>query len=282
MARKFTKRTPRSQSVSPERTDCAALYIRVSTQKQVDEGFSLDAQRARLDAMCAANGWTVCAEHVYIDAGESGKSAARPAYQRMTEAIEAGAVNRVVVTKLDRLSRNTRDFLEFLDYCDGRGCAIVSIAESFDTGTPTGRAVVTVLMAFAELERRQITDRVMTGKREKARQGGYNGARCPLGYTYENQTWQIAEPAATTVQTIFDRFTAGDAMKTIAADLNDAGASTARGGKWYASTVRYILTNGFYAGINQYDGIEPAQSEEWPAIVAPEVYEAAQERLNAL
>ena len=168
--------------------------------------------------MCAANGWTVCAEHVYIDAGESGKSAARPAYQRMTEAIEAGAVNRVVVTKLDRLSRNTRDFLEFLDYCDSRGCAIVSIAESFDTGTPIGRAGVTVLMAFAELERRQITDRVMTGKREEARQGGYNGARCPLGYTYENQTWQIAEPAATTVQTIFDRFTAGDAMKTIAAD----------------------------------------------------------------
>ena len=71
-------------------------------------------------------------------------------------------------------------------------------------------------------------------------------------------------------------------MKTSDADLNDEGASLARGGKCKVSTVDYTLTNGFYAGINHYDGIEPAQSEAWPAIIAPEVYDAAQERLNAL
>lgn len=282
MARKFTKRNPRTnvQKVLPD--DCTALYIRVSTQKQADEGYSLDAQRERLTAMCTANGWRLCEDHVYVDAAESGKSADRQAYQAMLAAIEAGAVSRVIVAKLDRLSRNTRDFLEFLDFCDTHACAIVSIAEGFDTGTPTGRAVVTVLMAFAELERKQIKDRVMTGKREKARQGGYNGARCPLGYRYDGRVWEIDDAGAATVRAAFDRFLTGATLTAIAQELNDAGAQTARGGRWHPSTVRYILTNGFYAGLSQWDGIEETPPGNWPPIIDGQTYHAAQQRLNAL
>lgn len=278
MARKFTKRTPRTNYQKALPTDCTALYIRVSTQKQAEEGFSLDAQRQRLTAMCTANGWRLCDDQVYTDAGESGKSADRQAYQAMLTAIEAGAINRVVVAKLDRLSRNTRDFLEFLDFCDRHDCAIVSIAEGFDTGTPTGRAVVTVLMAFAELERTQIKDRVMTGKREKARRGGYNGAFVPLGYCY-NGAWSIDEAAAAAVRTCFDRYNAGDTLTAIAQELNASAAPTARGGKWHPATVRYILTNGFYAGLNQWDGADAVG--EWPAIIDLEAYQAAQQRLDA-
>jgi site-specific DNA recombinase len=137
-------------------------------------------------------------------------------------------------------------------------------------------------MAFAELERSQIKDRVMTGKREKARQGGYNGARCPLGYRYDGHIWEIDDAGAATVRTAFDRFLTGATLTAIAQELNDAGAQTARGGRWHPSTVRYILTNGFYAGLSQWDGIEETPPGNWPPIIEAQTYHAAQQRLNTL
>ena len=280
MARQIRKRQPKAASLGMQ-TDCTALYIRVSTDKQAEEGYSLEAQRAKLEALCTANGWRLCDDHLYTDAGESAKSADRPAYQRMITAVGEGAVNRVVVTKLDRLSRNTRDFLELLDYCDRHTCAIVSIAEAFDTGTPVGRAVVTVLMAFAELERTQITARVMSGKRQKAADGGFNGGGIPYGYTYQDGQFAINARQADVIRSVFDAFLHGSTMKDVAIGLNDTGTPTARGGKWDTSTVRYILRNGAYAGLLQWDGVETLQSP-YPAIVAPSVYEAATRRLRAL
>lgn len=283
MAHKMTKRTPKPAKLGLQ-TDCTALYIRVSTDMQAEEGFSLDAQRQRLQAMCVANGWRLCEDHIYIDAGESGKSTARPAFQKMHGVIDAGLVNRVVVTKLDRLSRNTRDFLEFLDYCTARDCAIVSIAESFDTGTATGRAVVTVLMAFAELERSQIKDRVMSGKRQKAQTGGYNGSRAPFGYVYDRneQRFQVDDAQAAIVRRIFTEFLTGEGMKAIATRLNAQAIPTKNGGAWDASTIRYILRNGAYAGLLQWDGEVEKRSDIHPAIITEEMYRAALRRLSAL
>ena len=142
MARQSTTRSTQKQAKLGIRADATALYTRVSTDRQADEGYSLDAQRERLLAYCTAQGWAADASHIYTDAGISGKSTDRPAYQRMLAAIEAGEVRRVVVTKLDRLSRNTKDFLGLLDYCDSRDCALVSIAESFDTGTAVGLSLI--------------------------------------------------------------------------------------------------------------------------------------------
>ncbi len=285
MARKFTKRTNGKSETLSATVDCTALYLRVSTEKQADEGFSLDAQREKLIAQCTVKGWDVCPDHIYVEEGASGKSTDRPQYQRMIDAIERGDVRRIVVTKLDRLSRNTRDFLTLLDYCDAHGVGIVSIAESFDTSTPVGRAVVTVLMTFAELERKQIAERVTAGRYEKAKQGGWNGGRVPYGYTAAvDGTWTVDELAAGTVRYIFDDFThprRHTTLTEIAKALNDDGVATQRGGKWYASTVRYILSNGAYAGLVQYDGSETASTNH-EAIITADMYHAAQQRLDAL
>ncbi len=280
MARKLNKTTAKAtQTAIP--TDCSAIYVRVSTDRQAEEGYSLDAQRARLEAYCTAQGWMLCPDHVYIDAGESAKTTARPAYQRMIAAIDAGIVRRVVVVKLDRLSRNTNDFLDLLDYCDAREVGIVSIAESFDTGTPVGRAVVTVLLAFAELERRQITGRVMDGKRQKAIGGGYNGAPAPYGYDYSSGEFRIDEERAATVRRIFDAFLAGATMTDIARDLTAANVPTARGGAWAAATISHMLHNGAYAGLSQWDGVEAIEGG-YPPIVTVDTYEAAIDRLQSL
>ena len=278
MARQSTTRSTDKQAKLGIKADATALYTRVSTDKQVDEGYSLDAQRERLFAYCTAQGWAVDERHLYTDAGISGKSTDRPAYQRMLADIEAGEVRRVVVTKLDRLSRNTKDFLGLLDYCDSRGCAVVSIAESFDTGTAVGRAVVTVLMSFAELERTQISQRVMSGKAQKATTGGYNGSRIPFGYQFINGRFEPTENAAT-VRGIFADYCNGEALIGIAQRLNADQVPTTRGGKWHAGTVRYILRNGAYAGIGQWDGVE-VDGGAHPAIIEPELYHAAMVRMG--
>ena len=181
MARRYTKRSGHNQLELGAKVDCTALYIRVSTEKQADEGFSLDAQEMRLRAYCEAQQWNVCPNHIYVDAGISGKSTDREQFQAMMQAAKDGSVKRIVTMKLDRLARNTKDFLSIVDTLQNDGCDLVLIKESFDTSTPQGKFALTMFAAIAELEASTITERVMTGKAQKAADGGYNGSRCPLG-----------------------------------------------------------------------------------------------------
>ena len=85
MARKLNKRNESSQDQQALPVDCTALYIRVSTDKQAEEGFSLDEQKRRLEQFCQGHGWNVCPDHIYVDAGVSGKSTARPGFQKMLQ-----------------------------------------------------------------------------------------------------------------------------------------------------------------------------------------------------
>jgi site-specific DNA recombinase len=280
MARKHANKISSKQAELGLTDIRTALYIRVSTVKQAEEGFGLEAQRNELDKYCAAQGWTVAPEHIYIDAGISGKTDERPAFQAMLDAAQAGQIQRIVATKLDRVARNLKNLLQTVDTLKGYGCALVIKKEQFDTSTPQGLFVMQMLGAVGELERSMIGERVHSGRAENARQGGYNGAHCPLGYQYNNGVFTIVDEQAQTVQTIFNMFLSGQLLRTMAAALNEANTPTATGGQWYASTVRYILGNGQYAGLAQWDGEEVAAA--LPAIIAPELYEEAQARLECL
>ena len=283
MARKMAKRQSAEQLALGAKVDVTALYIRVSTEKQADEGFSLDAQQERLQAYCQAQGWTVDAKHIYIDAGVSGTSTEkRERFQAMIAAAKQDDVNRIVAMKLDRIARNVRDFLSIVDELSAVHCDLVLVKESFDTSTPHGRFALTMFAAMAELEASTITERVMTGKAQKASEGGYNGSRCPLGYKYDNGAFTVDPSASYWVREIFTRFVAGQGMSKIADDLNAAGAVTARRGKWYAGTVRYILNNGIYAGLAQWNGTEKQKQGNHPTIISRELYEQAHARLQAI
>ncbi len=280
MARQIApKRQTHIERNAAQDIGCTGLYIRVSTDKQASEGYSLDAQLQRLTAYCAAQGWTVCSEHIYIDAGQTGTNTDRAALQTMLAAAQAGSIRRIVAIKLDRMARNVRDFLGLVDTLTAWGCDLALIAENFDTSTPTGKFALTMFAAMAELEAATITDRVMTGKRQKAQEGGFNGSPAPLGYTLVDGTFVPNEDAAT-VEAIFDWFVGGAGLTEIAKRLADQGAPTAKGGSWRPVTVRYILSNGLYAGIAQWDGAETP--EQYPAIVDAATYEAAQRRLAEL
>lgn len=280
MARKFSKRNGKQLELG-QKVDCTALYIRVSTEKQADEGFSLDAQKSRLQAYCDAQQWYVCPGHIYIDAGISGKSTVgRDSFNAMMQAAKDGKVKRVVAMKLDRIARNTKDFLSIADQLQSYGCDLVLIKESFDTSTPQGKFFLTMSAAMAELEASTITERVMTGKQQKASEGGYNGSQCPLGYSYENGEFAINESQAVTVRDIFSSFVNGQSMASIAAALNDGNVPTVRGGRWHTETVKYILKNGFYCGLAQWDDCEVQGSHQ--AIISRRTYEDAHTRLMGL
>ncbi len=274
MARKNSKAA--RQNALP--TGCTALYIRVSTAKQADEGYSLAAQRNRLEAYCAAMGWPLYGDDfVYVDAGLSGKTTDRPAFQRMLQDAAVGKFQRVVSVALDRLARNVRDFLTIVDTLDKAGVAIVLLKQNFDTGTPQGRFALTMFAAMAELEVTTIAERLATGRVEKARQGGRPGATVPFGYDLAGGNFTPNDHAAT-IRRVYADYLAGAAINKLADALNAEAIPTATKAKWYASTVSYVLHNGFYAGLVQYDGQEVDGAH--PALIERAAYEAVQAKLH--
>ena len=156
------------------------LYIRVSTTEQAEEGYSVGEQEARLRAYCSAMGFTVNAVH--IDPGFSGATLDRPGINQVIKDVQGGYVKKVIVWKLDRLSRSQKDMLILLeDVFLENSCDFVSLMESFDTSTPFGRCVIGILAAFAQMERENIRLRTTMGRVAKIRKGHFSGSHAPLG-----------------------------------------------------------------------------------------------------
>jgi Resolvase, N terminal domain len=117
-------------------------YVRVSTEKQAEFGVSLEAQEEKVRAMAVVQGAELV--DVIVDAGESAKSLNRPGMARLMSLVDAGAVNTVIIAKLDRLTRSVKDLAELLERFTRRGVSLVSVAESLDTGTAAGRLVLNI------------------------------------------------------------------------------------------------------------------------------------------
>jgi site-specific DNA recombinase len=280
MARKYGNTTGKQAKQLAIDTGCTALYIRVSTQLQADAGFSLDAQKESLMLHCKAQGWNICPEHIYVDAGVSGKSTDRPQLQAMMEAAKTGAIKRIVAMKLDRIARNTGDFLAIVKQLEKWGCALALVKENFETSTPQGKFAITLFAAIAEMEASMITERVMSGKAQKATTGGYNGSRCPLGYVYADGQFKTTERAEL-VQHIFALWNRGQSLNAIVRSLTATGTPTPTSkGAWCVKGVKHILANGAYCGLAQWDGVEAAGN--YPSIIDKATYDAAQARLTGL
>jgi len=160
-----------------------AVYTRVSTEDQARDGFSLDAQLEKLRSYCKARDWAIAEE--YVDKGYSGRDTNRPAYQRMLSDIELW--NILLVMKMDRIHRNSKNFMVMMDQLKDKEKEFVSMTESLDTSTAMGRFVMDIIQRIAQLESEQIGERVYVGMRQKAKGGkGLLGSPAPYGYTYGN------------------------------------------------------------------------------------------------
>lgn len=120
-------------------------YIRVSTNKQADKGCSLEAQRERIQAMAVVQ--QVRLLDIVVDAGESAKDLKRPGIERVLAVVDAGEVGTVIVAKRDRLTRSVRDLADLLELFQRRGASLVSVAESLDTGSASGRLVLNIMVS---------------------------------------------------------------------------------------------------------------------------------------
>ena len=162
-----------------------ALYIRVSTDAQYEEGYSVDAQKQKLEQYCKLK--DITDYRFYIDGGWSGSNIERPEMKRMIDNIRNKQVSAVVVYKLDRLSRSQKDTVFLLeDVFIPNGCNFISLNENFDTTTPYGKAMIGILSVFAQLERENIRERTRMGMQERVKSGLWmGGGRVPFGYDYD-------------------------------------------------------------------------------------------------
>ena len=191
-----------------------ALYIRVSTQEQAQEGYSVSEQKERLIAYCKAHDWLV--SEIYIDPGYSGSNLNRPGIQKLIADIKN--CDTVLVYKLDRLSRSQRDTLYLIeDVFLPNNTDFVSVQESFDTSTPFGKATIGLLAVFAQLEREQIKERTRMGRIARAKSGlHHGGGYIPIGYNYENGKLIINPYEAEQVRKIYEWYIAGESLIEIA------------------------------------------------------------------
>lgn len=229
------------------------LYIRVSTHEQAMEGYSVGEQTERLEKYADAMGWTVV--KTFTDPGYTGADTHRPGLRELIRAVEAGHADKVVVYKLDRLSRSQKDTLYLIeDVFLENNTDFVSMSENFDTATPFGRAIIGILAVFAQLERETIKERMIMGREARAKNGYYCAAsRILTGYDYIDGLLKVNEYEAMLIKQIFQMFNGGTPIKTIADTLNDRGLYH-RATEWNDTTVRRLLDNRHYIGEVKFGG----------------------------
>lgn len=251
-----------------------AIYLRVSTEDQAQEGFSLSAQQDRLLAYCKAQGWTVY--NIFKDDGYSGRNTKRPYYQQMLN--ERDNWDMVLVLKMDRIHRNSRNFMEMMDSFRHWKKEFSSMQESLDTSTAMGRFVVDIIQRIAQLESEQIGERVYTGMKQKAQSvKGILGSRIPYGYSLIDGEYKVQVSEAKTVKEIFNEYLKDNSLAEIAKILNYRGLTTRRGKPWSIWNIRYILHNPIYVGYLKWDGIINRWSNE--PIISIEIYNHVQQKL---
>ena len=177
-----------------------AVYVRVSTEEQAVEGFSIDAQIQELTTFCKRNGDTIVAE--YKDEGYSGKSMDRPQLQKLLSDCQSGSFNRVLVRDVSRLSRKLYHVLTVMEIFDKNGIGFFSTNENTDYSSPQGKAMLQVFGSFAEFQRNQIVDNVKMGMMQRAKEGKWNGGRV-LGYDSQNK--QLRFTCVERIQLLFIR-----------------------------------------------------------------------------
>ncbi len=244
-----------------------AIYVRVSTQEQKLHGYSVQEQIGRLKSYSHALGYEK--PMIYNDAGYSGANMDRPALSMLITDVKAKKIEKVLVYKLDRLSRSQKDTLLLIeDIFLKNGCDFVSISENFDTSTPLGRAMIGILAVFAQLEREQIKERMTMGREARAKQGKYKGSFVhPIGYDYVNGELIPNEIDKDLVKRVFEEYSTGKTSRRIANELNAEGLYH-KNGKWLPCLPTRIVMSKTYIGYVKYNGEwfkgihEPLVSEE--------------------
>ncbi|MDR1465128.1 MAG: recombinase family protein [Oscillospiraceae bacterium] len=227
------------------------IYVRVSTEEQAQEGFSIRAQEQKLKDFTRIKDWSIF--KIYADEGISGKNITqRPAMCQLVEDVKAGRVKNVLVFKIDRLTRSTADLIYLVDLFNEYGCAFNSLCESIDTQTASGRMFLKIIGIFAEFERENIIERTKLGVERKVKEG-YTLCTATPSFGFDRPKGEkiqtINEEEALIVREIFDLYVQqGKTLTDIARQLNLRKISTKHDAAWSSVKIRRVLCNVNYVG----------------------------------
>jgi len=262
------------------------IYVRVSTEEQAQEGYSIRAQEQKLKDFARIKDWSIY--KIYADEGISGKNITqRPAINEMLSDIQSGQLKNVVVYKIDRLTRSTADLIYLVDLFNQYDCSFNSLSESIDTQTASGRMFLKIIGIFAEFERENIIERVKLGLEKKVKEGYSLCSRtASYGYTRKDgdKIQTINEKEAQVVREIFDMYVnQGMTLFAIAKHFNILKIPTKEGNTWFITTVRRILTNGNLVGNVRHHIIDGRANHEYEgqheAIIKEKLFNEAQKLL---
>ncbi|MDU0431183.1 recombinase family protein [Staphylococcus chromogenes] len=234
------------------------IYVRVSTEMQSTEGYSIDGQINQIREYCQFHHFEVT--DIYADRGISGKSMNRPELQRMLKDANEGHIDCVMVYKTNRLARNTSDLLKIVEDLHKQNVEFFSLSERMEVNTSSGKLMLQILASFSEFERNNIVENVFMGQTRRAQEGYYQG-NLPLGYEKipdSKHELMINQHEANIVKYIFEAYAKGHGYRKIANALNHKGYVTKKGKPFSVGSITYILSNPFYIGQIQF-----AKYKDW-------------------
>ncbi|GHU20336.1 recombinase RecB [Alphaproteobacteria bacterium] len=265
-----------------------AIYTRKSCEDGLEQEFnSLDAQRLSAENYVASQtheNWKLISKH-YDDGGFSGGNMDRPALKELFADIEAGLVDTVVVYKIDRLSRSLFDFAKIIDLFDKYNVSFVSVTQSFNTSTSSGKLMLNMLLSFAQYERELTGERIRDKFASSLKKGIWMGGCVPLGYEVKDRKLIINEKEAKIVKFIYEQFLISESYCKVSHLLNQLGyrtkikklktEETVGGQMFEPKSVQRILKNPYYKGcVTHKDNVYPGEHE---AIINEEIWNKVQE-----
>ena len=226
------------------------IYVRVSTDDQRDNGYSIDSQLRMIKEYCEKNDYNIV--DVYNDAGHSGKDLMRPEMQRLLADIKSKKIDKLIAIKVDRLTRNNYDGFWLLNYCEEHDVKIELILEPYDVSTANGEMIFGMNLVFGQRERKEIGARTKRAMEEMALEK-IHPSKAPYGYIRNKETGHLeVEPIeAQVVKDIFELCKQGNSTRSIATIMKDNNAYLKQG-KWASDRIYKILTNAIYIGIFEY------------------------------
>lgn len=251
------------------------IYIRVSTEEQAKEGYSISAQRERLKAYCFAQDWQDF--KIYVDEGVSAKNADRPQLKRLLQHIREGSVKTLLVYKLDRLTRSVGDLNAILNELKEYGAVFRSATEIFDTSSATGRLFIHIVGSMAQWESDNLGERVRVGQLEKARQG-YWSAQAPYGFKKVDKKLVVVEEQKEVLLEMMDKIESGYSIRKLAKYLTDKGVKPIRGYQWHIATILDLMHNPVLYGSMRW-GDEIIENTHEP-IISKDEFDSLQRLLH--
>ena len=226
------------------------VYVRVSTDDQRDNGYSIDSQLRMIKEYCEKNDYSIV--DVYNDAGHSGKDLMRPGMQRLLTDIKSKKIDKLIAIKVDRLTRNNYDGFWLLNYCEEHDVKIELILEPYDVSTANGEMIFGMNLVFGQRERKEIGARTKRAMEEMALEK-IHPSKAPYGYVRNKNTGHLEiEPIESqVVKEIFELCKQGHSTRNIATIMHNNNACLKQG-KWLSDRVYKILTNSIYIGIFEY------------------------------